>query len=597
MSSVFEVSGASRRIPSGLTIPHGAVVLCIVLAYCLPGLIGHEPWKPDEGYIFGGIYHMLQSGDWLVPHLAGEPFMEKPPLYHWFGAATALLTESFLKLHDGARLASGVFAGITIGATAFASRIAWGTGQGRISVLILIGSLGFLNTIPLMLPDLPIAAGFALAVLGFVAHAFGRKWAFIAIGTGAGMGFLAKGLLAPGALALAAIALPICFAQWRDQRYVRLLALAFLVALPWLVVWPALLYAHNPQYFVSWFWDNNIGRFLGFSTDTLGAAAEKGFWTKAFPWFLFPAWIFVAIAIWRSRGKIFMDTGVQVGVTIAASLAFVLVIAGSSRVIYALPILPALALAATGTRSHVPAWLWKLLGGLGVVVALAIAPLSWFLWASMVSTGDAPAWQWIERSLPLEFSLPIVPLSLAAALLLTAGWVGILWYRRRLAEGPLLVWTGSLALSWALPMLLLMPWIDAAKSYRGVFEDLGRALPATYSCVQSEGLGESERGILEYTARLVTIRNEASKTANCPFLLRQLKQQSAVPAPEGKWTLLWTGGRPSAGNERFELYASGSLDEGRLHAATFIKRTAAIEKSLDRTPFADRLKWPFSRLQ
>ena len=596
MSSTIEVNAVARENSKVLSIYQGLVVLAVVLAYCLPGLIGHEPWKPDEGYIFAGIYHMLQSGDWVVPHLAGEPFMEKPPLYHWLGMVTAELTRSVLPLHDGARLASGLFAGITLGATALASRIAWGAGQGRIAVLVLIGTLGLLNTIVLMLPDLPLTAGFALAMLGFVAHAFDRKWAFIAVGTGAGMGFLAKGLLAPGALAIAAIALPVCFAQWRDRRYARLLVLALLVSLPWLVIWPAVLYARSPENFVTWFWDNNIGRFLGFSTDTLGAATERGFWTKAFPWFLFPWWIFVATGIARSRGKLLKDAGVQVGVTIAASLAFVLAISASARIIYALPLLPALALAATGTRSHVPEWLWKLLVGLGIAIVVAVAPLSWFLWGSLMSSGHAPSWQWIERNLPLEFALPFSPLSVAAAMLVTAGWAAIVLFRRRLAQGPVLTWAASLAVTWALPALLLMPWIDAAKSYRIVFEDLARALPASYSCVQSTALGESERGILQYTVGLVTVREEIAPTANCPFQVRQLKQRNA-PAPEGDWTLLWTGSRPACGNERFELYASRTSAEGQLHAASFIKKTAALENSQVGTPLAGTVKPASTRVQ
>ena len=597
MHSAFEARsgvGINSRVVS---IGQGLVVLAVVLTYCLPGLIGHEPWKPDEGYIFAGIFHMLQSGDWVVPHLAGEPFMEKPPLYHWLGAITAELTRSVLPLHDGARLASGLFAAITLGATALSSRIAWGAGQGRVAVLVLIGTLGLLNTFLLMLPDLPLTAGFALAMLGFVAHAFDRKWAFLAVGTGAGMGFLAKGLLAPGALAMAAIALPVCFAQWRDRRYARLLALALLVSLPWLIVWPAVLYARSPEHFVTWFWDNNIGRFLGFSVDTLGAATERGFWTRTFPWFLFPWWIFVVAAIWRSRGRLLNDTGAQVGIAIAASLAFVLAVSASARVIYALPLLPALALAATGARAHVPAVFWKLLAGLGIAIVFAIAPLSWFLWGSLISTGQVPAWHWIERSLPLEFALPLSLVSVAAALLVTAGWVGIVLYRRHLTQGHLLTWTASIAVTWALPTLLLMPWIDSAKSYRNVFEDLARALPAAYSCVQSNELGESERGILHYTIGLVTVRSEVSLSANCSFLVRQIRQRTDPPAPAGDWALLWTGSRPNAGNERFELYASRTLSEGRLHAASFIKKTAALEKSAVGVPFSAAVKPASTRVQ
>ena len=564
-----------------ISIPQGFVVLCVVLAYCLPGLIGHQPWKPDEGYIFAGIFHMLQSGDWIVPHLAGEPFMEKPPLYHWVAAATATLASPLLPLHDGARLASGVFIGITLWATAMASRLAWGEGRGRIAVLIMLGTLGLINAIPLMLPDLPLMAGFALATLGLVAHAFDRKWAFVALGIGVGMGFLAKGLLAPGAIALAAIALPLCAKGWRDRRYLRLLLLALLVAMPWLIIWPALLYTRDAVTFTTWLWDNNIGRFFGFSVDVLGAASERGFWTKTFPWFVFPWWIFIGVALWKTRANILREPGMQVGLAIALSLALVLAVAGSARVIYALPLLPALALAATGAQRQVPIRFWKILGALGVVIAIVVATLSWYLWGSLTWAGAAPDWAWIARNLPVKFSLPISLPVVATAALLSLGWLLIICCRRRIAQGPLLMWTASLALSWALPAMLLMPWIDAAKGYRGVYASMARALPPAYSCIQSEQLGESERGILQYTQGIVTVRKESSPAADCPFLIRQLRQDAQ--APIGDWTLLWAGSRPSCANEKFELYASQSLTEGRLHAEA-LRNSAIAMKILQPEP-------------
>ena len=575
--------------PNGKTsIPQWFVVLCVVLTYCLPGLIGHQPWKPDEGYIFAGIYHMLQSGDWVVPYLVSEPFMEKPPLYHWVAVVTAMLASPFMPLHDGARLASGVFIGVALWATALASRLAWGVGRGRIAVLIMLGTLGLLNTVPLMLPDLPLMAGFAVAMLGLVAHAFGRRWAFLALGTGVGMGFLAKGLLAPGVIALVAVTLPICFVQWRDRRYLRLLLLALFVALPWLIIWPVMLYARDPASFVTWLWDNNIGRFLGFSVDTLGAASEHGFWAKTFPWFVFPWWIFIATALWKTRAGILRDTGIQVGLIVAVCLTFILLIAGSSRVIYALPLLPALALATTGVQKHIPIRLWYLLGALGAVLAVAVALLTWFLWGSLIFSGQVPEWRWIARHVPIKFILPISLPVVAVAALLSVGWLAIAFYWRRIAQGPLLLWTGSLAIAWALPMLLLLPWIDAAKGYQGVYASMGRALPSQYSCIQSEQLGESERGILEYSQGIVTIRREAFPNANCPFMLRQLKTLSDVPAPAGDWALLWAGARPSSTSERFELFASELLEEGRLHAE--VQRNSIVAIQSESSYLANRSK-------
>lgn len=55
--------------------------VCFVLLYALPGLIGHEPWKQDETYIAEIVRNMGASGDLVVPRMADETFMEKPPLY------------------------------------------------------------------------------------------------------------------------------------------------------------------------------------------------------------------------------------------------------------------------------------------------------------------------------------------------------------------------------------------------------------------------------------------------------------------------------------------------------------------------------------
>ncbi|MCY7389588.1 MAG: hypothetical protein LH481_16285 [Burkholderiales bacterium] len=328
--------------------------------------------------------------------------------------------------------------------------------------------------------------------------------------------------------------------------------------------------------FVTWFWENNVGRFFGFSTAILGAASEPGFWTKAFPWFVFPWWIFIAVAFFGTRARLLRDTGMQVGLTLSLCVAFVLIIAGSARVIYALPLLPPLALAATGVLKHVPIRLWHLLGAIGITIALIVVLLSWYLWGALTSGGQVPEWQWIARNVPLAFHLPIsLPVVLLAAML-SIGWLGIVFYRRSLAQGPLLLWTGSLAISWAVPMLLLLPWIDAAKGYRDVYEAMARTLPLGYSCVQSEQLGESERGILEYNQGIVTVRKEVAPNANCPFMLRQVRSQQTASVSPVEWVLLWSGTRPSCSNERFELYASQSLQEGRVHTALMKKNTVAM---------------------
>ncbi|MCK7502300.1 MAG: hypothetical protein MZW92_79840 [Comamonadaceae bacterium] len=65
--------------------PGGAVLAVMAGLYLVFGLVGHDPWKADDVTHFGVAYGMLEGGGWLVPRLAGEPFLAQPPLYYWLG--------------------------------------------------------------------------------------------------------------------------------------------------------------------------------------------------------------------------------------------------------------------------------------------------------------------------------------------------------------------------------------------------------------------------------------------------------------------------------------------------------------------------------
>src|SRR5690349_21330703 len=46
-------------------------VLLICVMYLLSGLVGHDPWRPDEIYAFGIVHDFLTtSGNWIVPTVA-----------------------------------------------------------------------------------------------------------------------------------------------------------------------------------------------------------------------------------------------------------------------------------------------------------------------------------------------------------------------------------------------------------------------------------------------------------------------------------------------------------------------------------------------
>ncbi|HEX5363203.1 MAG TPA: glycosyltransferase family 39 protein, partial [Gallionella sp.] len=137
--------------------PAKAVLLgLLILIWLGMGLVGHDPWKPDEISSFGIVYSMLQSGDWLVPTLLGDPFMDKPPLYYWTAALLAQLLEPLLPLHDGARLASGLYVGLTLLFIGLAGRKLYGENRGWAAAIILIGCIGLLVRAHQMITDLAL---------------------------------------------------------------------------------------------------------------------------------------------------------------------------------------------------------------------------------------------------------------------------------------------------------------------------------------------------------------------------------------------------------------------------------------------------------
>src|SRR5438270_7740712 len=143
-----------------------ALVWGLAAAWILPGLLGHDPWKPDEAYTFGLIYSALKNGNWLVPMLAQEPFMEKPPLFYWSAAAVAWLLSPPFALHDAARLTTGLYMALTFAFIAGAARELYGANRGWVATLIFMGCLGIVIRSHQMITDISLLTGFALAFYG-----------------------------------------------------------------------------------------------------------------------------------------------------------------------------------------------------------------------------------------------------------------------------------------------------------------------------------------------------------------------------------------------------------------------------------------------
>jgi 4-amino-4-deoxy-L-arabinose transferase-like glycosyltransferase len=536
-------------------------------AYVVPGLVGHDPWKPDEAYSFGIIYNMYRTGDLVVPTLAGDPFMEKPPAYYITAAGMVHLLSPWLAPHDAARLTTGLYLGLALVFTALLGSAAWGPGRGPLAVLILLSTLGLLTQSHWMITDTALLAGMAMAYFGLLRGSERAGWGGIWLGTGAGLAFLSKGLLGPGIVGLSALLLPSLFREWRTRTYARTLAVACAAALPWVLIWPTALYLRSEALFTRWFWDNNLGRYVGFAG--LGPRTQEGFWWWTVPWVTFPALLAALWTLWRRGRAGLRNPGVRVALAVSAVGWPVLFFSATGRDLYALPLLPPLALIAAGAIGSLPRRL--VAGTYWVSTALfgLLAAVLWGAWAYMMTTGRAPQWQALGRWLPLDFIPRWQWIAVTVAAALQIGWLWTVLRHRPPQPAALLSWPAGLILGFGLLATLHLAWFDYAYSYRSVFVSMQRSLPAQYDCIADIRLRESERGMLHYVAGIVTRHIHNAQDSPCSLVLVETRRNLA---PDGKpslgpgWRLIWDGNLPANRREWFLLFRrlpTGAADSGR----------------------------------
>ncbi|MFM0209859.1 glycosyl transferase [Paraburkholderia sediminicola] len=559
------------------------VALAILCAWLLPGTLGHEPWKQDETYTFGIIQHMLDTGDLVVPTNAGQPFVEKPPIYDWVAAGLAWMFGRYLPLHDAARLASALFAGLTVYYTARVARRAVAASSWLdirvIGTLALFAStLAVIKHVHDMMTDVALMAGAAIGFCGLfelvLVHlrdearllpvdARRRRHAILSgavmFGAGVGVSLLAKGLFVPLVFGATTVAVLMLYAPCRTRSFAGALGIAALVFTPFALIWPICFYLRSEALFKVWLWDNNVGRFFGFSVAELGSENESRLFvlrtvlTVGFP--VVP----VALAALAGGGwRRWRDPRIALPVIFAGTGFAVLQSSATVRELYILPFIAPLALVAMQGIEKLPRRLHASWDIASRVLFGSAAVLAWIIWSIMSDPGSTHAsLHWLGRWLPLDWVMPVRPTLIAAALLMTLGWLWLLPVFKYTGKWRgALSWCAGAILAWGLVSTLLLPWLDYAKSYRSVFENLAARMNIEWNdgdCMASAGLGESEAPMLYYYTGIVHQPAANTATTGCTWLIDQSRRDNPR-TPAGDWRLFWSGARPGDTDELLRVF-------------------------------------------
>ena len=452
----------------------------------LATLAARPLFNPDEGRYAEIPREMQSGGDWVIPHLNGLAYIEKPPLQYW---ATALS----LRLLGGSEFAARLYSALTaLGTIALAWLVArrlWGAEAGLRAAAVLSGMLMFVVLGQLLTLDMSLTFYMTLSLAAFLSAqqaAEPRPWMLLAWAA-AGLGVLTKGLVAaaiPAAVLILYSAYSRDVAPWRRLHAKWGLPLFLAITVPW--HWLA---ARRLADFLEFFFvHEHLARYLTPIAD------------RQEPWWFFGG-VFLAGSVpwtlsalralgggWRRHGApgafnptLFLWIWVVfIGVFFSLS--------DSKLMPYILPLMPALALliAALPAQALERDFLFTAILTLIAGLSLGLASLHW---ASVIASSD--------RSV---YFLPLAKPLGQIALLLAVSGAFVLVQRARGATRAGVFLGAGWCLAW---LLLIRAAASVAPIYSGVA--LAAAFPSTDRGAPVYSVGTYDQSLTFYLRRTVTL--------------------------------------------------------------------------------------------
>ena len=266
LTACFPLLWSRVLFPGAGAEPTRPRLLTLAILVLLPGVLlyprmGFHLLEPDEGRYAEIPREMLARGDWIVPHLDGQPYLDKPPLLYWL----VMLSYSVLGINEAAaRLAPALAVHITILAVYLIGRRSLGERAAGWGALLLAMAPGFTCVGRLLILDGLLACCTTIAILSaFEAIRCDRLkwgwWLLAALMTG--LGILTKGpialiLLAPPIWLFRRLQSEHCEIGWKHVG--AFTALLMMVNLPWFVA----VGVRAPEFLWHFFWKHNIQRFM-----------------------------------------------------------------------------------------------------------------------------------------------------------------------------------------------------------------------------------------------------------------------------------------------------------------------------------------------
>ena len=259
LSNTLHLSSAKMGLRLTPAWPLFGVFLAL---YLLP--LGVRPLVIPDEVRYGEVpREMLASGDWIVPHLNGLRYFEKPPLGYWLNAASmALFGENAFAI----RLPSAIAAGLTaLLLFAWARRFTDDEAVPWLTTVVFLLSFEVLAIGAFCVLD-SVLSLFLTAVIVTLHLAYEeqsprkRMLLLVLAGIACGLAFLTKGFLA--LVVPAVVIVPFAYWQGRLKICLRTAWVPLLTAVVVVFPWGIAIHRREPDFWHYFFWVEHVDRFV-----------------------------------------------------------------------------------------------------------------------------------------------------------------------------------------------------------------------------------------------------------------------------------------------------------------------------------------------
>jgi 4-amino-4-deoxy-L-arabinose transferase-like glycosyltransferase len=518
--------------PSERRAPWIYLSLAVFVAVLWLAMLPSRPlFNPDEGRYAEIPREMLSTGDWVIPHLNGLAYVEKPPLQYW---ATALSLRIFGHGEFGARFYTALCALGTLILVWWVGKELWGRAAGWRAAAVLASSMLFVVLGQLLTLDMSLTFYMTAALGGFLlgqrrphsdkalrAGKMERRWMLVAWAA-TGLGVMTKGLEAAVIPAAVLVLYTLYSRDWSPWRRLYLplgLPLLLVITVPW--HWLAA--RRLPDFLQFFFVHEHFSRYL-----TPSADREEAWWffgvvlaLGSVPWTVSVARVLASG--WRRRAP---RGQFEPTVFLWVWVAFVCVffsLSDSKLIPYILPAMPALALLVAESRAD------AVRRDVGLTAALTLA-----LAAALVLAGFYVPAHLAPTARNGYFLLLVKPLLEIAVLLAVSGLFALTQRGRDSTRAAVFLGVG-----WCLAGLLIMRAASlVAPIYSGAV--LTRALSSPRADVPLFSVATYDQSLPFYWQRTFTL---VAYRGELDFGLRHDEQAAIpdVPAFLNRWQTLRDG--------------------------------------------------------